>query len=127
MSRIGSIWITTDETGGLMQWCSRGRMSFLQIFFGGNAVPPNDIRTRLAKSVSSSFIKMSGLLAHSDTTQQTRHISNNNWHTAGQILDASFVFHHLDIISVFKLFIFTEVKNIALNKERVVLICLDTV
>jgi len=26
------------------------------------------------------------------------HVSNNNWHTAGKILDDIFVFHHLGII-----------------------------
>ena len=49
-------------------------------------------------------------LAHSDN----RHISSNNWHTAGQIVDKFFLTIY---VPVFKMFIFTVVKNLALNKR----------
>ena len=41
-----------------------------------------------------SLTSLSGQLAHSDNTQ---HVSNNNWHMDGQILDGIFVFLHLGI------------------------------
>ena len=47
-----------------------------------------------------------------------------NWHTAVQILDTITVFHNLGNVAVFKLFIFTVVKNFALNINRMVPICL---
>ena len=51
---------------------------------------------------------------HTQTTNN-RHISSNNWHTAGQILDEFFLTIY---VPVFKMFIFTVVlKNLALNKR----------
>jgi len=36
--------------------------------------------------------------------------------TAGQILDATYVLYHIGNVSMFKVFIFTVVKNFAWNK-----------
>jgi len=60
----------------------------------------------------SHIICVRSCLAHSDNTQHT-HINSNNWHTAGQILYDVLTIY----VPVFKMFIFTVVKNLALNKR----------
>ena len=73
----------------------------------------------LLYTVKHNHLKFITFSEHTQTTHN-RHVSNDNWHTAGQILYDIFVFHHSGThtqVSVFKLFIFTVVKHLALNKR----------